>query len=128
MIKRAQSGFTFIEVLISLAILAFVLAALTRMEISSIALAAKNNLSIRATAAAVTELDLLIDSDFISSTDKEVEKELKNSETEELTGFSYNAIKKDTTYTQIPVTELELKVKYEGIDYAVLKAFQIRAL
>lgn len=126
--KRKHTGFTMIELLVSIAILALATAALSRMQINSISLAAENNLTIRALAYGSAEMDEITAYKDIDAIDLDYTSEQRDPETEELSGFTAKGDKSSVSYSQIPATEFNLKIKYGNKEYVNLKTFKIKAM
>ena len=108
-------GFTLLEVLVALAILALVLVTLLRMEVSSISLAAKSSLSFRALVRATAEVDELERMQFTGELKKESEP------------FVIQARTEIKSYQGIPLEKMTLQVLYEDRTYSELYLYNAKA-
>jgi prepilin-type N-terminal cleavage/methylation domain-containing protein len=112
---RRRKGFTLIEVLVSLAIVGLVLAALLKMEVSSISLSTKTSLSFRALIAGINELDELERTKFSGDFEKIVEP------------YTVKARSEITAKSGLPLEIITLDVLYEDVPYAQLQSFTLKA-
>ncbi|MDQ7823935.1 MAG: type II secretion system protein [Candidatus Eremiobacteraeota bacterium] len=112
---RKKKGFTLVEVLVALAIIAIVLVALLRMEVSSIALAARTSLSFRALMLATREMEELSSQTLEGTYEKSYEP------------FSVSAKTELTSQSGFPLEVLSLEVFYEEAIYAELKSFTFKS-
>jgi prepilin-type N-terminal cleavage/methylation domain-containing protein len=113
--KKKSKGFTLIEVLVSLAIVGLVLAALLKMEVSSISLATRTSLSFRALVIGMNEFDELEKTKFSGDFEKNVDP------------YTIKAKSEITTKSGLPLEIITLDVSYEDIRYAELKSFTLKA-
>ncbi|MCQ2736828.1 MAG: prepilin-type N-terminal cleavage/methylation domain-containing protein [bacterium] len=125
--KHNSQGFTLIELIISISILALASAVLGAMQIKSIALASENHLTIRSMAYASEEAEKLYETGFEGSAGT-ISLIQKNEETGEETGFSCSASTSEASYSLIPAREIYVSGKNGGREYARYKTFKIQGL
>lgn len=140
--KNNNSGFTLIEVIVALAILALSVAVLMRLQISSTRLSAQNTATLKCLAYASAEIEK-IDSEELLSDAKNVYSSEQKDEHDNLTNITVTATGSSQSYStsmnflnsnddsltssMIPVDEISIVAKYYGTEYVNFKTFKIRA-
>lgn len=142
--RKDNYGFTLVEVIVALAILAISIAALMRMQISSAKLCAENTATLKCLAYASSEIEKINSDELISDTKNKYSNDLldENGNSINLTvtatgavnaystsmNFFSSANDSDSiTSSTIPVDEISLVAKYYGTEYVNFKTFKIRA-
>lgn len=139
--KNNNSGFTLIEVIVALAILALSVAVLMRLQISSTRLSAQNTATLKCLAYASAEIEK-IDSEELLSDAKNVYSSEQKDEQDNLTNITVTATGSSQSYStsmnflnsnddsltssMIPVDEISIIAKYYGTEYVNFKTFKIR--
>ena len=135
-----KKGFTLIEVLVSVALLAIVLTILLRMEMNSVSLTAQNHIGLKALSLASNETDKLMKtSSIVGEYNNLFEQDpFKAKDTidtdsfdeddkyEPLENFLANAQIDERSDTILPLDLMTVKVLYGNKEYAEIKTFRVR--
>ena len=140
--RKHNNGFTLIEVIVALAILALSVAVLMRMQISSARICAENTATLRCLAYASNEIEKINSDELISDSKNKYSSEQKD-ENGNFTNISVTATGSLKSYSTsmnflgsnddsvtssvIPVNEISIVAKYYGTEYVNFKTFKIRA-
>ncbi len=123
--RKYNNGFTLLEVIIALAILALAVAGLMRMQISSTKLCAENTATLRCLAYASSEIEKIDSEELLTG-----QSVYKNEQVDEIgnpTKITVTATGKSSSYSMLPVDEISIVAKYYGIEYVEFKTFKIQA-
>ena len=123
--RKYNNGFTLLEVIIALAILALAVAGLMRMQISSTKLCAENTATLRCLAYASSEIEKIDSEELLTG-----QSVYKNEQVDEIgnpTKITVTATGKSSSYSMLPVDEISIVAKYYGIEYVKFKTFKIQA-
>ena len=123
--RKYNNGFTLLEVIIALAILALAVAGLMRMQISSTKLCAENTATLRGLAYASSEIEKIDSEELLTG-----QSVYKNEQVDEIgnpTKITVTATGKSSSYSMLPVDEISIVAKYYGIEYVEFKTFKIQA-
>lgn len=123
--RRNYNGFTLLEVIIALAILALAVAGLMRMQISSAKLCGENTATLRCLAYASSEIEKIDSDDLL--TGKSVYENEQVDEVGNPTKITVTATGTSLSYSMLPVDEISIVAKYYGIEYVKFKTFKIQA-
>ena len=124
-LKRKYNGFTLLEVIVALAILALAVAGLMRMQISSAKLCGENTATLRCLAYASSEIEKIDGAGLL--TGKSVYENEQKDELGNPTNITVTATGKSLSYSMLPVDEISIVAKYYGIEYVKFKTFKIQA-
>lgn len=142
--RKNNSGFTLVEVIVALAILALSIAVLMRMQISSAKLCGENTATLKCLAYASLEIEKINSEELISDNKNKYSNEQVD-ENGNYTNLSVMAVGDTKAYSTsmnfststndldsitsstIPVDEISLVAKYYGTEYVNFKTFKIRA-
>ncbi len=123
--RKYNNGFTLLEVIVALAILALAVAGLMRMQISSTKLCAENTATLRCLAYASSEIEKIDSEELLTG-----QSVYKNEQVDEIgnpTKITVTATGKSSSYSMLPVDEISIVAKYYGIEYVEFKTFKIQA-
>lgn len=109
-----MKGFTLLEVLVALGLLALVLTVLLRMEVSSIAQTSRNSLSFQALAVATDEMDELISRPIIGEY------------TNDRDPYQVSAEVQEHSESGVRLEVKTVNVGRDGVQYAQIKSFVVK--
>lgn len=134
-----KKGFTLIEVLVSVALLALVLTILLRMELNSVSLTAKNHIGLKALTLASNETDKLMKTSIIGEYTNQFEQDPfkaegtigsdnfdEDDEYEPLENFTAISQMEERSDMIIPLDVMTVRILYGNTDYAEIKTFKVR--
>ena len=123
-----KRGFTLVEIIISISILALAAAALGTMQINSISLATENRLSLRSMAYASETAEKMISEGYLEGSDISISEIQKDEETDKETDYSCTVSIESVSYSSIPVKQIYIYGKNGGREYARYKIFKIQGI